>query len=366
MRDRPLLLLCLDGCGPGYLEAAETPTLDYLGRAGERWLAQAAVPTVTNVNLASLLTASPPSAHGITGNSWFPAPGAELAYMEEQEQLRAPSVFRRVRERGGTTALLTAKHKLQHLFARDVTWACSVEEPAGWALAAAGPPPDIYSAAANPWLLRAAMGLVGRERPDLLVLATTDYIPHLCAPPDPIAREQFNTLDRLLGELLGIAPDVAVIVTADHGMNGKTRFVPLGRALDRAARMVPIIRDRYTAHHHNLGGSVYVCLESAGDQAVEDARCRLEELPGVESVYTAARAAAAFSLPVDRIGDLLVFADRDTVFADGGEAAPAGNLRSHGSLHEREVPVITCGVSIGRCAETWQLLGAALGVPAAV
>jgi phosphonoacetate hydrolase len=57
-------------------------------------------------------------------------------------------------------------------------------------------------------------------------------------------------------------------------------------------------------------------------------------------------AAESYELPADRIGDLVVLADADTVLGKSRAAhdlgALTGRLRSHGGLHERRVPIIVC------------------------
>jgi len=62
---------------------------------------------------------------------------------------------------------------------------------------------------------------------------------------------------------------------------------------------------------------------------------------GVEVALTAEEASERFSLPVDRIGDILVLGNEDAVFGSvvKGEFEDV-DLRSHGSLHERLVPFI--------------------------
>jgi phosphonoacetate hydrolase len=47
----------------------------------------------------------------------------------------------------------------------------------------------------------------------------------------------------------------------------------------------------------------------------------------------------------ERIGDLVVMADRDTVFGDlaGSNEALAVGYRSHGSLYEQDIPLILYG-----------------------
>ena len=61
---------------------------------------------------------------------------------------------------------------------------------------------------------------------------------------------------------------------------------------------------------------------------------------GVEEVYSAPDAARIFKLHPDRIGDIFVLADRDTVFGELGAASEPISVRSHGSRHESYVPVI--------------------------
>ena len=50
-------------------------------------------------------------------------------------------------------------------------------------------------------------------------------------------------------------------------------------------------------------------------------------------------AAARLSLRADLIGDVVVEADVDTVFGDADEVTMPEGLRSHGSQHERDVPI---------------------------
>ena len=65
-----------------------------------------------------------------------------------------------------------------------------------------------------------------------------------------------------------------------------------------------------------------------------------EAQPYVESVMTPAEAARAFHLPADQIGDLVLLATGDSAFGECGEPIVATQeSRSHGSLHEREVPL---------------------------
>jgi predicted AlkP superfamily pyrophosphatase or phosphodiesterase len=58
----------VDGLDPEYLEHCAVPSLRELGKHGFMTLGKAMTPTVTNVNNASLVTASYPETHGIVSN----------------------------------------------------------------------------------------------------------------------------------------------------------------------------------------------------------------------------------------------------------------------------------------------------------
>lgn len=355
---RSLLFVVLDGCEPYYLERANTPYLDSLASRGRSFQADAAVPTVTNVNVTSLLTGSPPALHGITGNTYLRAEDKALVPMNDRAQLLCPTLFARARAAGGTTAFLSAKRKLLRLFEPDLDYSVSVEVPPDWAVELLGEPPDIYDRDANLWLLEAAASLLHRQRPSLLAICTTDLVPHLHRPEDPEAREHFERIDALIGRLSELAPDAAMVITADHGMRDKPQITDLRPCVEAFdGRVVPVIKDPYTLHHGNLGGAVYVHLER-GDRAAE-ASAELLKIRGVERVLTAAEAHDELALHADRVGHLVVLGDAETVFSYGKPERSVDSLRSHGSLHERAVPVITSNLAPISASHSWEVTAAA-------
>ncbi len=108
-----------------------------------------------------------------------------------------------------------------------------------------------------------------------------------------------------------------------------------------ASRVILPITDPYVVHHGALGSYATVYLE---DRNVSEARATLEALEGIELVLTRDEAAARFTLPSDRIGDLVVFSDKETVIGRSEswhdlEKVNQG-LRSHGGIHESVVPLI--------------------------
>jgi len=332
------VIVCLDGISWDYIEMADTPFLDGLGREGMAATCMAMVPTVTNVNNASIITGAFPEEHGISTNWYYdPSTGVEV-YMDSSRFLTYPTLLERVTARGGRTLLLTVKDKLRRLLARNVTTSYSTERPPPRLMEELGAPPNIYSLESSPWLLSAAEHELRRRRWDMVYIATTDYIPHMHPPETPEARKYMGRLDE---GLRSIAERDAVLgIVADHGMNAKTVNIDLVQLLNEAgmeAKFVAAIKDEHVVHHRNLGGSAYLYIEGT----VERAREVVASADGVETVLTRTEASSRFRLPSGRIGDLLVLADADHTFGPNpGTVYADDEVRSHGSLHEREVPFI--------------------------
>ncbi len=355
---QPLLIIILDGCEAGYLERASTPHLDRLASGGQRFVASAVVPTVTNVNVTSLLTGAPPSQHGITGNTYLRIDDGALVPMNDRRQLLCSTLFARARAAGGTTAFLSAKRKLLSLFGPDLDFVGSVETPPDWAVEAIGEPPDIYHPDANLWLLRAAALLLERRSIDLLAVCTTDLVPHLHRPEHPEACDHFERLDALIGRLSELALDAAMVITADHGMRDKPRIADIGPSLETyGARVVPVIKDPYTLHHGNLGGAAYVYLEQP--ERAPEVATELSAVEGIEQVLTADEAHRELALDPDRVGHLVVLGDADTVLTYGSPELSVDSLRSHGSVHERAVPVITSNLEPISASLAWEVTATA-------
>jgi phosphonoacetate hydrolase len=154
----------------------------------------------------------------------------------------------------------------------------------------------------------------------------------------------FDAFDRA-GAVLGI--------TADHGMNAKSRpdgtpnviyLVPVldGLLGPGRARVILPITDPYVVHHGALGSFATVYLQSPAD--TPGVMARLRAIPGIAEVWDNASGCARFELPPDRVGDVIVVADRSVVLG----TAPADHdlsllkepLRSHGGVTEQTVPFV--------------------------
>jgi phosphonoacetate hydrolase len=335
----------IDGFGLDYLAAQPMPALAHMTKAGFKCDVKAIMPTVTNVNNVSISCGVLPSEHGLTGNSYYNETTGEADYMENAEFLLKPTLSQRAATHGVKSALLTCKKKTINLLAKDADIAIAAECPPPEFVTRYGEPGNIYSREINYWLWKVAGDLL-RTRPDIGVLYvhTTDYPMHMWAPEQSESQEHLRRLDELIGAAAEAAPDAAFFLTADHGMNYKKRCWDLDKAL--GARGTPVRyalsaeKDRYVKHHRTFGGTAYVWLNSADD--LPGTKERILRLDGIENVMTRDEAAAEFGLMPERIGELVVTGDKETVFGElkGEYEQLESTYRSHGSLHESDVPMM--------------------------
>lgn len=336
MDSDPFVVVCLDGINWDYVNEGNTPFLDSLARNGTGKTCLTMVPTVTNVNNASIITCSFPEVHGITTN-WFydPETGIEV-YMDSSKFMMCETYLGKMTRKGKRTLLLTAKDKLRRLLAKDCDKSYSVEKPDPRARAFE-PPPGIYELDASPWLLRAANYEISNYDWDVIYVSTTDFVPHKYSPKDPEARDYMNRIDEGLKLIYDHGCSLGIV--ADHGMNAKSVNMDPARLLQEhgiKSKIVASIKDEHVVHHQNLGGSAYLYVSE-----VERAAALLEEAEGVEGVYRRDKAVAEFRLMGGRIGDLLLLADKNHTFGPNEKSIYRDiEIRSHGSLHENKVPFI--------------------------
>jgi len=364
--DRPLAVICVDGCEPDYItRAIEAGAMPYLGRAlgsGTQLIGDCVIPSFTNPNNLSIVTGAPPSVHGISGNYFWDSETGTEVMMNDPKYLRAGTILAAFARAGASVAVVTAKDKLRRLLGHELSGICfssekadetsSVEHGLDRAVDFVGMPvPSVYSAALSEFVFAAGVRLLEIFRPDVMYLSTTDYVQHKYAPGTDAANAFYRMMDAYLGRLDALGATIAL--TADHGMNAKTdaRGAPaviyLQDALDAwlgpgRARVILPITDPYVVHHGALGSFATVYLPP--DAPVGDAIERILGLGRMDAVLDRADAAKRFELPPDRIGDIVAISERHTVLGTSvtrhdlsGLDAP---LRSHGGLSEQRVPVL--------------------------
>lgn len=343
MKRRKVLILCIDAGSHDYLAASDIPTLQELAESGFYRHANAVIPSVTNVNNVSIATGTFPETHGITTNYHVDRTTGKGEFIEDDRFLLAPTLFQTAKASkfADKTALFVTKKKLLRMLASGTDIAVAAEDPPDEYIQMAGPVEPIYSAEINWWLLRAVRETLRLEDPELVYCSTTDWVQHKYAPDAEHSQQHLVMLDAIIGDIVNEDPEREIYITADHGMLAKTVALDPGRVLTErgiSASSIPIIKDRYVAHHGNLGGAAYVFLKNRDE--IPEAIRQLLDTSGVEEAYNTEDAAQTFRLHPERIGDIFVLADETTVFGELETAVEPTNVRSHGSRHESYVPII--------------------------
>ncbi len=366
MPEQASVVVCVDGCEPDYIAQAvaggHMPWMKRVLAQGSAVIADCVVPSFTNPNNLSIVTGAPPAVHGICGNYLYDTENGVEVMMNDPRWLRAPTLLAALADHGAKVAVVTAKDKLRKLLGHKLQGICfSAEKADQVSMAEHGiegvlqlvglPLPDVYSAALSEFVFAAGVRLMQSQPQDVMYLSTTDYVQHKHAPGTEQANAFYRMMDRYLGELDALG--CAIAVTADHGMNPKTKLdaspdvIYLQDLLDgwlgsARARVILPITDPYVVHHGALGSYATVYLPA--DVDVPALVKRIAALRGIETVLTRAEAARAFELPPDRIGDVVVVSTR--CVALGGAAAKHdltgldAPLRSHGGISEQSVPLV--------------------------
>jgi len=371
MPQQPMVVICLDGCEPEYLEVAiaagQMPALSRIQKSGTSLLAHSVIPSFTNPNNMSIATGQPPAVHGICGNFLYDTENDEEVMMNDPRFLRAPTVFSAYYNAGARVALVTAKDKLRTLLGdglifsdnraicfsseRSDTTTMSehgIDNAAAWL---GRDVPEVYSAELSEFVFAAGVKLLQEFKPDVMYLSTTDYVQHKFAPNDTDAIAFYAMFDQYLDQLDQMG--AVVVITADHGMkpkhlaDGSPDVLYVQDVLDewlgdKAARVILPITDPYVVHHGALGSFATAYLPADCDQP--DIIKRLKELDGMDVVLDRTAACKRFELPADRIGDVVMVSTTNKVLGTSASrhdlASLKEPLRSHGGLSEQTVPFI--------------------------
>jgi phosphonoacetate hydrolase len=364
--DRPLVVVCVDGCEADYInqaiQAGAAPYLAAMCAKGTSLLGECVVPSFTNPNNISIVTGVPPAVHGICGNYFYDRENDEEVMMNDAKYLHAETLLAGFSNAGAKVVVITAKDKLRTLLGKGMKAVCFSAEKAdqltmenngvtGVIELVGKPLPKVYSADLSEFVFAAGAKIMARDRPDVMYLSTTDYVQHKHAPGTPAANDFYRMMSGYLAEL--DAMGVTIALTADHGMNAKTdaagrpQIIFLQDWFDAqigsaTARVILPVTDPYVAHHGSLGSFATAYLPPGANLA--ELSAKLRKVRGVELVLSRAEAAALFELPPDRIGDVVVVSERLYVIGTSpsrhdlsGLDAP---LRSHGGVSEQLVPML--------------------------
>ena len=368
---KPVVVVCIDGGDPEYInsgiEDGIIPNIEGFLKNGFYALAKGSMPSFTCPNNMSIVTGSEPVTHGISGNFYLDRSTGEPVVMTGPELLRTYSIMSEFSRKGARVVSITAKDKLRRQLQKGMDLSggsvsmssqfadrCTLNENGiEDSLQFVGrPQPEMYSAELSLFVLDAGIKFLEERRPDILYLSLTDFIQHTHAPGTPVANQFYSDMDARFGRLKEL--DAVVALTADHGMgdkadeNGDPKVIWLQDVLDQelgegVTRVICPITDAFVGHHGSLGGfvRVYITGETKPELILEIT----ENLNGIEKVWTAENVAEELEQPLDREGDIAVVADKKTVI--GGRqvdhdlsALKGQRLRTHGSLHEAQVPLV--------------------------
>ena len=357
------------------------------------------MPSYTNPNNVSVITGVPPRVHGLAGNYYYDRTTQREVMMNDPSMIRCPTILHAAQQAGADITVVTVKDKLRRLLTKDLPAADLQREGAGRhvsieklddrslpGMELSGVIRDVYEPMCSISALQLGVQLIERNitvsnstnsPPHIYYFTTTDYVQHKAPPGHPLANEFYAGLDNILGQLsqLPSPSPIRFAFTADHGMSAKARHdgsprvvyladvleaeYPNGAGHEQWRVILPIT-DPHPRHHGALGGYATVYLTQPTPAMLADVCGLLRRQRGVYTAMGAAEAAVALELPLDRIGDIVVIADRDWAVGKGAAdhadslremeadlrkaaasegGAGAGGLRSHGGLDEMLVPL---------------------------
>jgi phosphonoacetate hydrolase len=294
--DRPVVVVCIDGSEPAYIEeAVKAGVMPWAAKIingqGADLRCDCVVPSFTNPNNMSIATGVEPAIHGICGNFYYDKENDSEVMMNEPHLLRVGTLFSAFQKAGAKVVIVTAKDKLRKMLGHGLTFGdgsgmCFSSEKADVATLAdhgiegvvelvGKEVPSVYSAELSEFIFAAGVKLMETVRPDIMYLSTTDYIQHKFAPGSEGANAFYAMMDGYFAQLESLGARIAL--TADHGMNvkhdseGAPDVIYLQTELDAMlgaskARVILPITDPYVVHHGALGSFATVYLDQ-GDRA---------------------------------------------------------------------------------------------------
>lgn len=369
--EQPLAVVCIDGGDPAYfrqfLADGAIPNIARFIRQGFSAVADGTMPSFTCPNNMSIITGTPASRHGISGNYYLDTATGKPVVMTGPELLRGDTILSRFAASGAKVISITAKDKLRKQLGKNLEVSkghvsFSSEFASKATLRENGienlldltgmAQPDMYSMELSLFVLEAGIKLMEQKRPELMYLSLTDWVQHKYAPEESEARRFYHEIDARFGQLAELGATVAL--TADHGMNdksdaeGRPNVIWLQDVLDEEfgkgdTRVICPITDAFVGHHGALGGFVRVYCQ--GKAKPRDVIAAAAAIDGVEQALDRKDVCKLFELPPDREGDVAVISRADVCIgaaeADHDLSGLRGHrLRTHGGTSEARVPIV--------------------------
>ena len=166
-----------------------------------------------------------------------------------------------------------------------------------------------------------------------------------------MANKFYAMIDKYVGQL--DKTDSTIIITADHGMKPKSKEDGSPNAIflqdhlnklfgKNKTKVILPITDPYVVHHGSLGSFATIYLEDK--KILETVITEIKKIKNIEIVLNKEKACSEYNLPADRMGDIICMSSEFTTIGSVENKHDLSGLneplRSHGGLHEREVPFI--------------------------
>lgn len=341
-----MLILVIDGCAPEYLTKETAPDIFNLAeKYGFAKIVKSEMPSVTNVNHACILSGRFPSATKVTGNYYYHPETENEGFIEERGYMKAETILQAYKKMGKTTAMFTVKGKVLGVYGESADIGINAQAPDQMMLAhlELETPPAINSPDSTRWILNAAYKCIKKCSPDLIYCTNNDFIFHHFSPGTKEAKQQISFVNEYIKKIHELEPSRRIYITADHGMNQKyhlINFQTIANNRDLHIFCLAPLKDRYIENHiYQEGGLLYVFMKDPSEK--EELLKLAEEIPEIEKIMTAEEAANIYNLPIEEIGDYVLFAAQDCAFGEvPGESLHTNEVRTHGSLYERAIPLI--------------------------
>src|SRR5256885_3463593 len=121
---RPVVVVCVDGGDPAYFDRALKdgiiPNVARFMKNGFNAIADCVIPSFTCPNNVSIITGSPPSIHGISGNFYLEPESRKAVVMTGPELMRSSTILATFGKAGAKVISITAKDKLRQQLGKDM------------------------------------------------------------------------------------------------------------------------------------------------------------------------------------------------------------------------------------------------------
>src|SRR5688572_1638259 len=122
--DKPVVVVCIDGGDPAYFERyladGSIPNIARFMKRGFSAVADGTVPSFTCPNNMSIITGTPASKHGISGNYYLDVKTGEAVVMTGPELLRGDTILSQFAKAGAKVVSITAKDKLRRQLGKNL------------------------------------------------------------------------------------------------------------------------------------------------------------------------------------------------------------------------------------------------------